>query len=315
MEYDAKIYVAGHEGLVGSALMRVLKKAGYHNIITRSFSELDLRNQQTTFDFFSQQRPEYVFIAAARVGGIKANRDNPAVFIYDNLMIASNIIHAAHLFSVKKLLFLGSSCIYPRICPQPILEEYLLSGTLEETNRPYAIAKIAGIELCTAYQKQYGHNFIACMPTNLYGPGDTFDPDQSHVIPALIHKMQRAHQEGHKAVTLWGTGTARREFLFVDDCAQALLFLMTNYSSQHLINVGTGSDITIYDLAHTIKHMIGYDGQLIFDATFPDGTPRKMLSVDRINTLGWRAHVSLEDGLRQTIDWYQAHIKSPELRL
>lgn len=304
MQVNSRIYVAGHQGLVGSALMRALQQHGFTNLITRPFTELDLRNQQATEQFFAQEKPEYVFLAAARVGGIKANNDYPAQFLYDNLLIESNVIHAAYQYGVKKLLFLGSSCIYPRECPQPIKEEYLLTGPLEPTNEWYAIAKIAGLKLCQAYNKQYGTNFISCMPTNLYGPGDNFDLQTSHVIPALIAKIVTAHETQQPAVPIWGTGKALREFLYVDDLAQALVFLMRNYQENRWINVGTGKDCTIAELAYLIAEIVGYQGQLAFDITKPDGTPRKVLDVSLITSLGWQAETSLRGGLEKTIAWY-----------
>ncbi len=305
MNKDAKIYVAGHEGLVGSAIVRLLQQQSFTKIITRTMQQLDLRDQQATYHFFEHEQPEYVFLAAAKVGGIKANNDFPASFIYDNLMIEANVIHAAYKVGVKKLLFLGSSCIYPRECAQPISENYLLTGSLEPTNKAYAIAKIAGIELCRSYNYQYGTNFISCMPTNLYGPYDNFDYETSHVLPALIAKMSRASQEGAQMVMLWGSGHPRREFLYVDDLAQALLFLMEHYSESLPINIGTGEDISIKELALLIKEIVGYKGDIIFDATKPDGTPRKLLNVEKINKLGWRSNISLYDGIVKTIEWYK----------
>jgi GDP-L-fucose synthase len=301
---QAKIYVAGHQGLVGSAIMRLLNSRGYSSVVTRTFAQLNLCDQSATNQFFAQERPEYVIVAAARVGGIKANNDYPAQFIYDNLMIASNVIHAAYQQGVTKLLFLGSSCIYPRLCEQPIKEEYLLTGPLEPTNEPYAIAKIAGLKLCESYQRQYGAQFISAMPTNLYGTGDNFDLNNSHVIPALIAKIHRAKIEGSSEVTVWGTGKARREFLFVDDLAQALLFLLENYQGLSTLNVGTGQDITIADLAALIKDVVGFEGKLVFDTSKPDGTPQKLLDVTKLNQLGWKAQTSLEVGLRKTYEWY-----------
>lgn len=309
----AKIYVAGHAGLVGSALIRRLRDLGYTNLVTRTFQELDLRNQGAVNEFFAQERPDYVFLAAAKVGGIKANSDYPAEFLYDNLMIATTVIHAAHQFPVKKLLFLGSSCIYPRACPQPIQESYLLTGELESTNEPYAIAKIAGIKLCSAYNKQYGTTFIACMPTNLYGPGDHFDLATSHVIPALIAKIYAAHAGGEQQVVVWGSGKPRREFLFVDDCAQALVMLMQRYHEPEIINVGVGEDVSIRELALLIKKVIGFQGELVFDTRQPDGTPRKVLDVSKMNALGWHANVSLEDGIARTVKWYRNMVLTKEV--
>ena len=304
MEIDSKIYVAGHNGLVGSALLRQLQKDGYTNIITRSSKELDLRNQSDVERFFSEEKPDYVILAAAKVGGIVANMTYTADFIYDNLMISANVIHAAYKHQVKKLAFLGSSCIYPRECQQPILEEYLLNGYLEKTNKPYAIAKIAGIELCESYNKQYGTKFISCMPTNLYGINDNFDLQNSHVLPALLSKFVDAKKNNLPSVTVWGTGKALREFLFVDDLASAVVFLMNNYEGNEHLNIGTGIDISIADLANLIKKVVGYQGEIVFDTTKPDGTPRKLLNVDKINSLGWKAETSLEDGLNKTLDWY-----------
>lgn len=305
LKKDARIYVAGHQGLVGSALMRILLQHGYTNLLTRTFGEFDLRSQQQVNSFFAQERPTYVFLAAAKVGGIKANNEYPADFIYDNLMIASNVIHAAHSHKVEKLLYLGSSCIYPRDCAQPIKEEYLLTGQLEPTNEPYALAKIAGLRMCQSYNRQYGTRFIAAMPTNLYGPGDNFNLDTAHVVPALMAKFHHAKIEDRPSVTVWGTGRACREFLFVDDLARALLFLMEHYEESLPINVGTGRDITIFDLALLIKDIVGFKGSVVFDTSKPDGTPRKLLQVDRIHALGWQAQTSLEDGLRTTYHWFE----------
>lgn len=310
MKLTSKIYVAGHQGLVGSALMRLLSARGYTNTITKSFLELDLRRQQDVEAFFEQEKPEYVFLAAARVGGIKANMCNPAPFMYDNLMIATNVIDAAHKNGVKKLLVLGSSCAYPRLCEQPIKEEYLLSGPLEITNEPYALAKIAALKLGMAYRTQYDFDVIGCMPTNLYGPSDTFDAEDSHVIPALITKLYQAYVQDLPNVTIWGTGKVRREFLFIDDCADALLFLMEHFSDDYFINVGTGIDISIYELAHLIKDIIGYKGSLIFDTTKPEGTPRKLLDVTKLRSLGWQRHTLLRDGIEQTVQWYTAQLSA-----
>ncbi len=301
MKKNATIYVAGHQGLVGSALMRALETAGYTNILTRTFAELDLRDQTAVTSFFAEQRPDYVILAAARVGGIVANATYPVDFLYDNLMIATNVIHAAHAFNVKKLLYLGSSCIYPRECPQPIKEEYLLTGPLEPTNEWYAIAKIAGLKLCQAYNKQYGTRFIMAMPTNLYGPGDTFHNTNSHVVPALMSRMYTAKINNEPTVVVWGSGNVRREFLYVDDLAQALLMLMQTYDGSDWINVGTGQDCTIKEVAYAIKQAVGYDGEIVFDTSKPDGTPRKVLDVTKIHNLGWRAKISLQDGLDRTM--------------
>lgn len=306
MDKDAKIYVAGDTGLVGSAIMRALKQAGFTTIITRSLQELDLRNQSAVYHFFMQEKPAYVFLAAAKVGGIVANATYPAQFIYDNLAIELNVIDAAYKSGVKKLLFLGSSCIYPRECPQPIKEEYLLTNQLEKTNEPYAIAKIAGLKLCESYNRQYGTTFIACMPTNLYGPYDNFDLTTSHVIPALIRKCVQAKRDGKKEVVVWGTGTPYREFLFVDDLASACLFLMEHYTGNEPVNIGTGTDISIKDLMELIKKQVGFEGRIVFDTSKPDGTPRKLLNVDKLTALGWRASTSLEQGLAQTLVWCEA---------
>jgi GDP-L-fucose synthase len=303
MNKDAKIYIAGHAGLVGSAIIRRLESEGYSNLITRHFQELDLRNQQAVYRFFEIEKPEYVFLAAAKVGGILANMTYPADFIYDNLMIELNVIDAAYKFGVKKLLFLGSSCIYPRNCPQPIKEEYLLTNTLEKTNEPYAIAKIAGISLCQSYNKQYGTNFISCMPTNLYGPGDNFHLQNSHVMPALIKKIYTAHKENKNEVIIWGTGKPYREFLYVDDLADAVIYLMETYTGQEPINIGTGKDITIANLAYMIADVIGYKGKFIFDTSKPDGTLRKLLAINRLTETGWHASTSLQAGISKTIAW------------
>ncbi len=300
---DAKIYVAGHTGLVGSAIVRLLQREGYTNLLLRTVSELDLRDQHAVNELFASERPEYVFLAAARVGGIKANWENPAQFIYDNLFISANIIHASYLYGVKKLLFLGSSCIYPRECPQPIKEEYLLTGPLEKTNDAYAVAKIAGITMCQAYNRQYGTNFIACMPTNLYGPYDNFNLSSSHVLPALIAKFHAAKRDKKNEVVIWGSGKPYREFLYVDDLADALLFLMKNYSGSEIVNVGTGTDDTILDVAKLIQQVVGFEGTLVFDVTKPDGTPRKLLNVDKLKNLGWQAPTSLHDGIEKTYAW------------
>jgi GDP-L-fucose synthase len=307
MNKSSKIYVAGHTGLVGSALIRTLCHDGYTNIITQTLEQLDLRNQKAVDDFFKQEQPEYVFLAAAKVGGIKANNDFPAEFIYENLMIVNNVIDAAYRYHVKKLLFLGSSCIYPRNCPQPIKEEYLMTGALEKTNEPYALAKIAGIGLCQAYNRQYGTNFIACMPTNLYGPFDNFDRTTSHVLPALLAKMCDAVEHNTPFVEVWGDGTPMREFLFVDDLADALIFLMQNYNENVPINVGTGCDISILELAFLIKEIVGFKGTLVFDSKQPTGTPRKVLDVSRLHELGWKSATSLQAGIIQTVEWYMQH--------
>lgn len=300
----SKIYVAGHTGLVGSAIMRKLKSEGYTNIVTRTYEELDLTDQKATREFFDKERPEYVFLAAAKVGGIRANSEYPADFIYINLMIECNVIKASHEFGVKKLLFLGSSCIYPKMAPQPIKEEYLLSGYLEETNEPYALAKISGLKMCQYFNKQYGTKFISVMPTNLYGPNDNFDLNTSHVLPALIRKFHEAKINNAPYVEIWGTGTPRREFLYVDDLADACLFLMKNYSGNDFFNIGTGEDVTIRELAELIGEVVGYNGKLRFDTSKPDGTPRKLLDVSRIRKTGWKHKIELKKGLEMTYEWF-----------
>ena len=301
MEHTAKIYIAGHRGMVGSGLERKLRKEGYYNIVTRTSNELDLRNQQAVNDFFEKEKPAYVILAAAKVGGIYANNTYRAEFIYDNLMIEANIIHAAYLNKVTKLLFLGSSCIYPKMAPQPLKEEYLLSGYLEPTNQPYAIAKIAGIEMCDSYRAQYACNFISAMPTNLYGTNDNYHPENSHVLPALIRRIVLAKKNNEPSVTIWGTGTPRREFLHVDDLADACYFLLQNYNEQGLVNIGCGTDISIKELADLIVAEVGYEGQLVFDSTKPDGTPRKLMNVNKITNLGWKARIVLNIGIHKTI--------------
>jgi GDP-L-fucose synthase len=304
MKTDAKIFVAGHRGLVGGAILRRLKTAGFKNLLTRSLGQLDLRDQKAVARFFQREAPEYVFLAAARVGGIRANNTFPAQFIYDNLMIEANLIHQAYLHGVKKLLFLGSSCIYPKLAPQPMKEEHLLAGKLEPTNKPYAVAKIAGIEMCQAYNRQYGTCFIAAMPTNLYGPRDNFDLLDSHVIPALIRRFHAAKVAGAPEVAVWGSGEPRREFLFVDDLADACLFLMQHYRESEIINVGVGHDLTIRELAELVGRVTGFKGSLRFDPSQPDGTPRKLLDVSRLTALGWRARMDLEEGLTRTYRWF-----------
>jgi len=297
VEKNAKIYVAGHRGMVGSAIYRKLVKEGYNNIITRTSAELDLRNQQAVTDFFAAEKPDYVFLAAAKVGGIVANNTYRADFLYENLAIQNNVIHNAYLTEVKKLMFLGSSCIYPKLAPQPLKEDYLLTGTLEETNEPYAIAKIAGIKMCDAYRDQYGTNFISVMPTNLYGYNDNYHPENSHVLPALIRKIHEAKINNVKEVVVWGSGSPMREFLFADDLADACYFLMENYNEPNLINIGTGHDLTIKDLALLIKDVLAYDGELVFDTTKPDGTPRKLMDVTKLHNLGWKHQVELREGI------------------
>jgi len=304
MPVDAKIYVAGHKGLVGSAIVRKLEDEGYTNIITRTSKELDLRSQEEVDKFFQEEKPEYIFLAAAKVGGIKANSDYSADFIYDNLSIEINTIHNAYKYGTKKLLFLGSSCIYPRDCSQPIKEEYLLAGSLEKTNDAYAVAKIAGIKMCQSYNKQHKTKFISCMPTNLYGPGDNFNLQSSHVLPALIAKFCTAKEENLPFVEIWGSGLPKREFLHVDDLADACLFLMNNYEGDEIVNVGCGEDISILELSKLIQCTIGYQGGLIFDRSKPDGTPRKLLDISKIQQIGWSPKILLEEGLKTTIDWY-----------
>ncbi|WNZ27437.1 GDP-L-fucose synthase [Leptolyngbya sp. NK1-12] len=307
MKPDSPIYVAGHKGLVGSAIVRTLQANNYHNLLLKTSQELDLRRQTEVEAFFAETRPEYVFLAAAKVGGIHANNTYRAEFIYDNLIMEANVIHSAYQFGVKKLLFLGSSCIYPKLCPQPMREEHLLTGLLEPTNEPYAIAKIAGLKLCENYCHQYGVNFISAMPTNLYGINDNFDLANSHVLPALIRKFHEAKQTQADYVEVWGTGSALREFLFVDDLADALLFLMQHYNSAGFINVGTGEEISIKELALTIKAVVGYSGEIKFDPSKPDGTPRKLLDTSKINSLGWRAKTSLKEGIEKTYEWFTKH--------
>lgn len=302
MNKHSKIYVAGHRGMVGSAIVRALETRGCENIVTRTSKELDLRNQVAVQRFFAEEQPEFVFLAAAKVGGIVANNTFRGEFIYDNLMIQANIINAAYHQGVKKLLFLGSSCIYPKMCPQPIKEEYLLTGALEQTNEPYAIAKIAGLKMCESYRRQYGVDFISAMPTNLYGPNDNYDLNNSHVLPALIRKFHAAKVEGKKEVVIWGTGTPMREFLHVDDLASASVFLMEHYSGEQHVNVGTGEDITIKDLANLVKEKVGFEGELKFDTTRPDGTPRKLLDVSKLHSLGWKHSIDLPDGISMVIE-------------
>jgi GDP-L-fucose synthase len=308
LDIDAKIYVAGHRGLVGSALVRRLERAGYRNLTLRTRAELDLRDQAAARAFFSSERPEYVFLAAAKVGGIHANDTYPADFIYDNLLVEANVIHEAFRTGVKKLLFLGSSCIYPRLAPQPMNEASLLTGALEPTNEPYAIAKIAGIELCRSYNRQHGTNFISVMPTNLYGPGDNFDLEDSHVLPAMIRKFHEAKTNRDPAVRLWGTGTPRREFLYVDDMADACLFLMERHNGSQIVNIGTGTDVTIRELAEKIRRVVGCGSEIAWDASKPDGTPRKLLDVSLLRGMGWTHSVELEEGIEKT---YRAFLDSP----
>lgn len=305
MELDSKIYVAGHNGLVGSAILRALQSSGYHNLVYRNSSELDLRDRGEVLNLFQQEKIDYVFLAAAKVGGIAANNDYPADFIRDNLFIQTNVIDAAYQFNVKKLLFLGSTCIYPKFAPQPLREEYLLTGELEPTNQPYAIAKIAGINMCQSYNRQYGTKFISVMPTNMYGPHDNFDLKTSHVLPALIRKFHDAKENNIPEVEVWGTGNPRREFLHSDDLAEACLFLMEHYNESEIINVGVGQDISIRELAELIRSIVGYDGRIMFNSTIPDGTPRKLVDVTRINNLGWKAKITLESGLRSVYQAFQ----------
>ncbi|MGE3800903.1 MAG: GDP-L-fucose synthase family protein [Candidatus Kapaibacterium sp.] len=301
----SRIYIAGHRGMVGSAILRRLESEGYQNLITRDRSELDLRRQADVEKFFEEEKPEYVFLAAAKVGGIQANNIYKADFILENLQIQTNIITAAHQSGVKKLLFLGSSCIYPKMAPQPIKEEYLLTGPLEPTNEPYAIAKIAGLKACQYLREQYGADFISMMPTNLYGPNDNFDLKTSHVLPALIRKFHDAQEASAQSVEVWGSGTPRREFLHVDDCADAAIFLMENYSEGETVNVGWGEDISIAELAHLISDVVGFSGEIVFNTDYPDGTPRKLLDTSRINNLGWRPKIALREGIASAYRWFQ----------
>jgi GDP-L-fucose synthase len=313
MEPESKIYIAGHKGMVGAAILQQLQALGYSDLVTRTRSELDLTNQQAVEEFFAQELPDYVYLAAAKVGGILANHSYPADFIYQNLAIQTNVLHAAYRFGVKRVLFLGSVCIYPKHCPQPIKEDYLMTGPLEPTNEPYAIAKIAGIKLCESYNRQYGTKFLCAMPTNLYGPGDNFDLQTSHVLPALIRKFHEAKTKG-TPVTLWGTGLAKREFLYVEECAKASIFLMNlpddrfdeliNYSAGPLINVGCGEDITIRELADITRKVVGDESEFQWDSTKPDGTPKRKLDITRLQKLGWMASISLEEGINFTYDWY-----------
>ncbi|WP_285009788.1 GDP-L-fucose synthase family protein [Pedobacter faecalis] len=302
MEKNAKIYVAGHNGMVGSAIVRKLKSEGYENIITRSSKELDLTDSPSVKNFFETEKPEYVFLAAAKVGGIMANNIYRGEFLYENLMIQNNVIHQSYLNEVKKLMFLGSSCIYPKLAPQPLKEEYLLTGELEPTNEPYAIAKIAGIKLCDAYRSQYGCNYISVMPTNLYGPNDNYDLNNSHVLPALIRKVITAKNNGVSSVTIWGTGTPKREFLYVDDLADACFYLMQTYNEPGLVNIGVGEDVTILELAQLIAKVVGFEGEIKTDPSKPDGTPRKLMDVSKLHAQGWKAQVSLEEGITRVFN-------------
>lgn len=309
MNRDSKIYIAGHRGLVGSAILRKLRAEGYNNLVVRTSKEIDLRRQADVEAFFDKERPEYVFLAAAKVGGINANNTYRADFIYENLQVQNNVIWSSYKFGVKKLIFLGSVCIYPKFAPVPVKEEYLLTGPLEPTNEPYAIAKIAGIKLCEALWDQYGFKAISCMPANLYGIYDNFDLQNAHVIPALIRKFHEAKEKGDKSVTLWGTGSPRREFLHADDAADVIFFLIKNYNEKGLINVGTGEDISIKDLAMLIKEIVSYDGEIVWDTSKPDGTPRRPLDVTKIHSLGWRHSIDFRDGLNQTYEWFKGHYK------
>lgn len=298
MEKDAKIYIAGHRGMVGSSIYRLLEEKGYKNLLVRTSKELDLRNQQDVFDFFETEKPDYVFLAAAKVGGIVANNTYRADFLYENLAIQNNVIHASHVNQVTKLMFLGSSCIYPKLAPQPLKESYLLTGELEPTNEPYAIAKIAGIKMCESYRDQYNARFISVMPTNLYGKNDNYHPQNSHVLPALIRRFHEAKLSGASEVTIWGTGTPLREFLYADDLAEACLFLMENYEEKEFVNIGTGTDISIRDLADLIKETVGFEGEIKFDSSKPDGTPRKLMDVSKLSELGWKYKIPLEKGIQ-----------------
>lgn len=310
MQKKSKIYVAGHRGMVGSAILRALQKEGYTNLVYKTSKELDLINQQNVKMFFESEKPEYVFVAAAKVGGIYANNTYRADFIYQNLMIQNNIIHESYVGNVTKLLFLGSSCIYPKLAPQPLKEEYLLSGYLEPSNEPYAIAKIAGIKMCEAYRSQYNCNFISAMPTNMYGKNDNYDLDNSHVLPALIRKFHEAKMANSAAVTVWGSGTPLREFLHADDLAEACLFLMKNYNQPSFVNIGYGTDVTIRELAGLIQKTVGFEGKIVFDTTKPDGTPRKLMDVTKINKLGWKAKISLEEGIKKVYEDYVTDVRS-----
>lgn len=302
MQKESRIYIAGHRGMVGSAILRLLKKNGYQNLLVATSKELDLTNQQAVGAFFKKHKPEYVFMAAAKVGGIVANNTYCAEFLYDNLMIEANVTHASHEYNVNKMLFLGSSCIYPKLAPQPLKEEYLLQGFLEQTNEPYAISKIAGIKLCEAYRDQYGSNFISAMPTNLYGPNDNYDLKTSHVLPALLRKFHSAKKNGKKEVILWGSGKPRREFMHVDDVAEACLFLMNSYNERAFVNIGVGYDVSIRELAEQIAKITGFQGAIVLDSAKPDGTPRKLMDVSKLHNLGWKQSIELEDGIRSVYE-------------
>lgn len=305
MKKDSKVYVAGHRGLVGSAIVRTLEKQGYTNLLLRTHDKLDLLNQKIVQDFFEKEKPEYVFLVAAKVGGIMANQTYPADFIYENLVIETNIVRNAYKSNIKKLLFLGSSCIYPKMAAQPIKEKYLLTGPLEKTNEGYAIAKIAGIIMCQSYNKQYDTNFISVMPTNLYGPNDNFDPETSHVLPALIRKFDAAKRNSDKSVTMWGSGSTYREFLHVDDLANACIFLMEHYNDSDIVNIGTGEDIAIKNLAEMVRDIVGYKGDIVWDTTKPDGTPRKLLDVSKLHALGWKHQIPFSRGIKEIYAWYK----------
>lgn len=309
MEKNSKIFVAGHRGLVGSAIVRTLQNEGCNNLILRTRAELDLTNQQAVEEFFAKEKPEYVFLSAAKVGGIMANKTHPAEFIYENLTIQTNIIHSSHKNNVKKLLFLGSSCIYPRNCPQPMKEEYLLSGELEPTNKAYSLAKIAGIAMCQSYNEQYGTNFISLMPSNVYGPHDNFDLESAHVVPSVINKFHNAKINNDQQVVMWGTGSAMREFLHVDDLADACLFLMQNYNDSSIINVGSGEDVTIKELTEIVSDVVGYEGKIIWDTTKPDGMPRKLVDVSKLHSLGWKHDTHLHEGIASTYEWFKENYK------
>jgi len=310
MKINSRIYVAGHLGLVGSAIIRALQQKGFENLITRTHSELELKDSAAVREFFVDTKPEYVFLAAAKVGGIHANNTYPAEFIHENLLLQANVIHESWRHEVVKLIFLGSSCIYPKLCPQPIKEEYLMTGELESTNDAYAIAKIAGIKTCQSYNKQYGTNYLSVMPTNLYGINDNFHPENSHVLPSLIRKFHKAKLSNADSVTIWGDGTPRREFLHTDDLAAAVLFLMENYNDSEIVNVGCGQDQTIMELAETIQEVVGFKGYLNFDSSYPNGTPQKILDISKIKLLGWKPNIPLKEGLKQVYQWYGEHNKS-----
>jgi GDP-L-fucose synthase len=313
IEKTDKIYVAGHRGLVGSAIVRNLEKKGYTNLIKRTHDELDLKNQAQVRDFFEKEKPDVVILAAAKVGGIHANNTIPAEFIYENLQIQCNVIHSSHECKVKKLLFLGSTCIYPKMAPQPMEEKALLTGLLEETNEAYAIAKIAGLEMCKFYKRQYGDDFISCMPTNLYGPEDNYDLDSSHVMPAMIHKFYDAKVNHHPTVELWGSGTPLREFLYVDDMADACIFLLENYDGEEHVNIGTGEEVSIMELANMIKQVVDYQGEIVWNKDMPDGTPRKLINVGKIHRLGWKHDVELEDGIKLSYEWFKKNMEKARL--